>query len=173
MLHNSPTPSLLVSLVHHYDDLVDYIRRRFGDNSFAREVVHEVCVQLMEKPQRSIAHHPVALLKRISHNTAVDQCRAEDVRRRLIDTVSVLPDTASPAPDPASVIDAQREIQCLADAVAALPRRCQQVFVMHKIHEVSQADVAVHLGISLKMVEKHLRLGMAACRQKLGRGQAA
>ncbi len=169
MLHNPSTPTLLISLVRHYDDLVDYVRRRFGDRGFAREVVHDVCVQLMEKPDRVIASHPVALLKRISHNTAVDQCRAEDVRRRLIASVSILPDTASNAADPASVIDAQREIQRLADAVAALPRRCQQVFVMHKIHEMPQAQVASQLGISLKMVEKHLRLGMAACRHTLGR----
>ncbi len=35
---------------------------------------------------------------------------------------------------------------------------------MHKIHEIPQAQVADRLGISVKTVEKHLRLGLAACR---------
>jgi len=170
VLNDAPSHSLLISLVHHYDDLVDYIRRRFGDKSFARDVVHDVCVQLMEKPARMNASHPIALLKRISHNTAIDQYRTETTRRRLIGSVSELPDIASTAPDYASIIDAQREIQRLADAISALPPRCQQVFIMHKIHEMAQLEVAEYLGISIKMVEKHLRLGMAACRQSLGRG---
>ncbi len=42
------------------------------------------------------------------------------------------------------------------------------VFVMHKVHELPQAEVAARLGISLKTVEKHLRLGMGICRTHLG-----
>lgn len=38
---------------------------------------------------------------------------------------------------------------------------------MHRIHGVPQEDVARHLGISLKTVEKHLRLGTSACRLAL------
>ncbi|MNN85745.1 RNA polymerase sigma factor [compost metagenome] len=60
------------------------------------------------------------------------------------------------------------ELERLSDAIADLPPRCQMVFVMHKIHELSQAEVAERMGISLKAVEKHLRLGMAACRARLG-----
>ena len=45
-------PTLLSSLVRHYEDLVDYVRVRFGDHGFAREVVHDVCVQILERPQR-------------------------------------------------------------------------------------------------------------------------
>jgi len=39
---------------------------------------------------------------------------------------------------------------------------------MHKIHELPQKEVAVQLGISLKTVEKHLKLGMSHCRIMLG-----
>jgi RNA polymerase sigma-70 factor (ECF subfamily) len=38
---------------------------------------------------------------------------------------------------------------------------------MHKLHEIPQAEVAQRLGISLKTVEKHLRVGMIACREHL------
>ena len=33
---------------------------------------------------------------------------------------------------------------------------------------LTQAEVAKRMGISLKTVEKHLRLGMSACREHLG-----
>lgn len=40
---------------------------------------------------------------------------------------------------------------------------------MHKIHGLPQGEVARQMGISLKTVEKHLRLGMLACRAHLER----
>ncbi|MNU85937.1 RNA polymerase sigma factor [compost metagenome] len=68
---------------------------------------------------------------------------------------------------PAQQYEAARELERLAQAIAGLPSRCQMVFVMHKIHELPQAEVAARMGISLKTVEKHLRLGLAACRAVL------
>ncbi|MFT4045630.1 MAG: RNA polymerase sigma factor [Solimonas sp.] len=162
----SPLPALLSSLLHHYEDLVDELRRRFGDRGFAREVVHDVCVQLLEKPQRD-AHTPLALLRRISHDTAVDRCRAEDRRRRWIESVAELPDVACAAATQERALDAEQELRRLERTIAAMPPRRREVFVMHKLHELPQAEVAARLGISLKMVEKQLRLGMLACRAAL------
>lgn len=73
-------PSLLSTLVRHYDELVDHVRRRFGDRGFAREVVHDVCVQLLEKREPQEVRTPLALLRKISHDQAVDRYRSE--RRR-------------------------------------------------------------------------------------------
>ena len=78
---------------------------------------------------------------------------------------------ACPAATPMTRYDSEREFQQLVDAITDLPPRCQAVFVMHKIHEIPQAEVAARLGISIKTVEKHLRLGLAACRQRLGRDE--
>ncbi|MGY1490400.1 sigma-70 family RNA polymerase sigma factor [Methylobacillus pratensis] len=167
MLQDTPRPTLLASLTRHYDELVDYIRRRFGDRGFAREIVHDVCVHIMEKPAIE-ARQPIALLKRISHNMAVNECRSESVRTRLIESMAELPDTAS-VPDHAAALDAQREVQLLAQAIEQLPPRCKQVFIMHKVHGLPQSEVAAQLGISVKMVERHTRLGLAACKKQLGR----
>ncbi|GAB7563626.1 hypothetical protein LG202_16650 [Methylobacillus methanolivorans] len=146
---------------------MDYVRRRFGCKMFAREIVHDVCVHLLEKPAIE-ARQPIALLKRISHNMAVNECRSESVRTRLIESMAELPDTAS-VPDHAAALDAQREVQLLAQAIEQLPPRCKQVFIMHKVHGLPQSEVAAQLGISVKMVERHTRLGLAACKKQLGR----
>lgn len=160
-------PSLISTLVRHYDELVDHVRRRFGDRGFAREVVHDVCVQLLEKREKDDVRTPLALLRKISHDQAVSRYRSE---RRRQAWVVALPDLTEPvceAPLPPRQYEAAREFERLAQAIAELPPRCQMVFVMHKIHELPQAEVAAQMGISLKTVEKHLRLGLAACRAYL------
>lgn len=167
MLRTSSYPPLLAALLRHYDDLVDQLRRRFGDRGFAREVVHDVCVNVLERPRGDVVRAPLALLRRMSHDMAVDRCRAEDRRRRWVESVQSLPDVESGRPTPEQTAAAREELQRLSDAIAALPDRCRLVFVMHKVHELPHEEVAARLGISRKTVEKHLRLGMAACRAKL------
>lgn len=164
-------PTLLSTLVRHYDDLVDHIRRRFGDRSMARDVVHDVCVQLLERGEKDDVRTPLALLRKISHDTAVSRYRSDLRRDAWVEAISELPEVACPAATPTTRYDSERELQLLVNAITGLPPRCQAVFVMHKIHEIPQAEVAARLGISVKTVEKHLRLGLAACRQRLGRDE--
>lgn len=171
VLRDAPL-SLLGALTHHYEELVAHVRRRFGDAGFAREVVHDVCLQVMEKPPATPVRVPLALLRRISHDLAVDRCRSEDAYRARVEGAAALHDSHSDAPDAARVLDAQRELRWLEEAIAALPPRCQTVFVMHKIHGMPHAEVALRLGISRKAVEKHLHAGMAACRAHLARARA-
>jgi RNA polymerase sigma factor (sigma-70 family) len=167
-LLRDPPLSLLGALVHHYDELVAHVRRRFGDAGFAREVVHDVCIRVIEKPPATpAARAPLALLRKISHDLAVDRCRTEDAYRARVQSTDTLPDAIAPAPSAEQIVDARRELQWLEDAIAAMPPRRQAVFVMHKIHEMPHAEVALRLGITHKAVEKHLHAGMADCRAHL------
>ncbi|WP_286977175.1 RNA polymerase sigma factor [Pseudomonas sp.] len=165
----SAKSSLISTLVRHYDDLVERVRRRFGDGGFAHEVIHDVCVQLLEKQQKEHPRTPLALLHKISHDQAISRYRSERRRQAWIVTLPDLPERESEAPCAVRQYAACEELELLTQAIEALPPRCQMVFVMHKIHELPQAEVARQMGISLKTVEKHLRLGLAACRAHLAR----
>lgn len=160
-------PSLLSTLVRHYDELVDHVRRRFGDRGFAREVVHDVCLQLLEKRQPEEVRTPLALLRKISHDQAIDRYRSERRHQAWIVEQPEHFDAVSEAPSPARQYEGERELERLVQAIEQLPTRCQMVFIMHKIHQLPQAEVAARMGISLKTVEKHLKLGLAACRAQL------
>ena len=170
MPHFSANTSLLAVLARHYEELVDSVRRRFGDRHAAREVVHDVCVQLLEAPEKEGVRVPLALLRKITHDRAVSHYRSERRRQAWVDEQALLPEVACAAPGPERCLEASDELECLCAAIAELPPRCQQVFVMHKIHELPQQVVAEQLGISLKAVEKHLRVGMSKCLAWLERG---
>ena len=138
----------------------------------AREVVHDVCVQLLERDEKGGRAHAPGPAAENLHDTAVSRYRSDRRRTAWVEAVAELPEVACMAATPMGRHEAEREFQALVDAIATLPPRCQAVFVMHKIHEIPQAQVADRLGISVKTVEKHLRLGLAACRERLGRGEA-
>ncbi|MEE1864937.1 RNA polymerase sigma factor [Pseudomonas auratipiscis] len=163
-----PKLTLLATLVRHYDELVEHVRRRFGERVFAREVVHDVCVQLLEGDEKQGVRTPLALLRKIAHDTASTRYRSDRRREAWVVAVPELPEVASTAPSQQRHLESARALELLTAAIAALPPRCQMVFVMHKVYELPQAEVAKRMGISLKTVEKHLRQGMSACREHLG-----
>lgn len=160
---------LVSSLVRHYEELVDYLRRRFRSPGLAREVVHDVCVRLLERPAVPDARQPIALLRRIAHDAAVDRCRAEDLRRHWAEPRAELPEAPCPCPGPEQQAQGQQALQRLSATIERMPCRRQQVFILHKIHELPQAEVARRMGIGLKAVERHLRLALADCHQQAPR----
>lgn len=162
-----PKPTLLATLVRHYDELVDHVRRRFGERVFARDVVHDLCLQLLEKGEKEDVGKPLALLRKIAHDNAISQWRSDRRRQALIVTCDELPEVACGAAPLERHAESARTLDQLVAAISRLPPRCQAVFVMHKLHEIPQAEVAERLGISLKTVEKHVRVGMIACREHL------
>jgi len=153
-------PTLLAALERHYDDLVDYIRRRFGDRSHAREVVHDVCIELLENPPREEIRTPLAFLRRVSHNRAIDRHRADSTRLALIEPVAELPDIHTHSQDGAAALDFQQQVEALARIIEALPPRARQVFLLHRIHDMPQAEIAAELGISRNMVTQHFARAM-------------
>lgn len=173
---DKPESPLLAALLRHYEQLTDHVRRHVaglgGDSASAREVVHEVCIELIESPPRQDIHTPLAFLRQVAKRRAIDRYRAEVSRQRFIchqtANDATVPDAPSDQPDLTRVVAGRQQVQALVLAIEALPPRCRDVFVLHKIHELSQLEVADYLGISIKTVEKHLRLAVAACREALG-----
>nr|WP_238871668.1 RNA polymerase sigma factor [Halopseudomonas maritima] len=146
---------------------MDSVRRRFGDRQEAHEVVHDVCVNLLASPEKETVRVPLALLHKIIHDRAISHYRSERRRQAWVDDYAELDEVLCSAPGPERQHAAMDELEHLCAAIAELPPRCQQVFVMHKIHQLPQHQVAKQLGISLKAVEKHLRVGMRKCLARL------
>lgn len=163
---------LLTALVRHYEDLVAHVRHGplacWAHQGIAREVVHDVCAELIESPPRQPSRTPLAFLHTVCSRRAIDRWRQEQRHAHWVEYVDVLPEQPLPdTGDPARILDGRQRLALLADCIHALPPRCRDVFVMHRIHGVAQQDIATHLGISIKTVEKHLRLGTAACHRHM------
>lgn len=59
-------------------------------------------------------------------------------------------------PGPEAILAGRQELAQIARLIAALPPRCRETFILRKVHERSQREVAEHLGISENTVEKHM-----------------
>lgn len=150
---------LAIALAYHYDGLVDYVRRNFShsrdDRHFARDVIHDVYMQLVEHPPRQTIHTPLAFLRLAAKNRAIDLYRSEQVRRRHIEYVATVPDTHVHYQDGENALDFAQKLRALKHIIEALPARQRQVFLLHRLHEMPQQSIADELGISRNMVTQH------------------
>ncbi|GAB7542366.1 sigma-70 family RNA polymerase sigma factor [Cupriavidus sp. CuC1] len=159
--------NLLATLVRHYEDLVEHVRRRFSGRSFARDVVHDLCVQLLERPARETARQPLAFLRRASLYRAIDRQRAESSYANIVVSVDELPELPGHEGDGAQQLHLAQQIQALRKAIESLPTRCRQVFLLHRLHDMTQEEVASALGITRNMVARHMARAMQTLRPAL------
>jgi RNA polymerase sigma-70 factor (ECF subfamily) len=48
-----------------------------------------------------------------------------------------------------------------------MPEKCRTVFLMSRMDEMSNGEIASRLGVSVKAVEKHITKALRILRQKL------
>jgi RNA polymerase sigma-70 factor (ECF subfamily) len=151
----------VVTLVYHYDELVSYVKRRFNDHHFAQDVVHDVCIELMERPPLSPVHTPMAFLRKLSRSRAIDRYRQYQTQQSHLHS---LQETSTQAHhvDGERVLHFVQRLEALKRIIEALPPRQRQVFLLHRLHDMPQQEIADELGISRNMVTQHFTKAMAA-----------
>ncbi|SFD69861.1 RNA polymerase sigma factor [Paracidovorax konjaci] len=159
---NAPRPEpLLAALVQHYDELVGSLRHRFGEDCFPREIVNEVCVRLLERSVPQEVANPLAFLRAVARDLAIDRHRARARRPETPLEPEALEERATPATaarlSPPELACAARQRQrALLAAIGALPEACREVFILTKLYGMPQDEAAQRLGISRGMVARHL-----------------
>jgi len=77
---------------------------------------------------------------------------------------------ASEEPGPESQTNDHQELQRLAEAISQLPGKIRDVFVLRRVHGLSQREVAKHLGLAESTVEKHFSKGLLLISSLFERG---
>jgi RNA polymerase sigma factor (sigma-70 family) len=101
-----------------------------------------------------------AYLFQTTRNIVLEQLRHSKIAR--IDQVTDMASLgiADEAPQPERVAAGARELQRVAKLIEQLPRKCREVFILRRIHGVSQREIALTLGISENIVEKQAIRGL-------------
>ncbi len=132
----------------------------------ADDLVQEGFVRLLQCPPERFPDNPRAWLFRTCSNLASDARDYRRVReaahgRRA--TPAELDAVAAPALDPAARSEAQDQLLQVWRALQSLPAPCRRAFLLNRLDGMSQRQIAAHLGLSEKTVERHVLRALAAC----------
>lgn len=158
-------------LERHYRELLNFLVRLVGDRHAAADLTQESYARVLALQQGgSTVFDGRALLYRTARNLVVDRHRRAAVRQH--EALDDLPDdehpSAPPRLQPDEALASRQDAQACLAAIEALPPRCREAFVLHLFDELSHAQIADRMGISVSMVEKHVARGLLACRAAQG-----
>lgn len=138
----------------HGAALRSYLRGAFPS---VRTEVDDVIQESYLRTWKARAVQPIlsarAFLFRVARNLALDAVRHRQAspidHGTRLDGLSVIEDK----PDAAEAASRQDRIGLLAEAIARLPDRCREIFILHKIKQLSRHEVAARLGLSERTIE--------------------
>lgn len=153
----------------YYERLCAFAEGYVDAPEVAEELVENVFVHVWEQrgscPESLKRYLYVAVrnqaLKHLAHERVVQRARAAGLRQQRSFGMGQAPPTA--------------EEELHADALAAaiqrtidqLPPRCREVFLLHRQHEMSYAEIAAYMGLSPRTVENHIARALRALRDGL------
>lgn len=148
-----------------YAPLVRFAEALLRQRDEAEEVAHEVMLELWNRRAQLDPERPVqAWLFRAARNRALNVVRHRKVVQQSEPVIASL--TRENAPSDARVV--ARELEAaLHEAIADLPPRCREVFVLSRRDGLRNSEIATQLGISVKGVEGQIGRALRALRERL------
>jgi RNA polymerase sigma factor (sigma-70 family) len=157
--------SIAALYTQEFSDLRRHIGRKLRNPCEAEDVVQEAYIRMLTMPEgHAVLRNAKAFLFTVASNLAVDTVRRAQRLRRLFpdmtDTTTAFEgdtlEVVCPRRSTEEQVDAAMRLSCVLDALDDLPATCRQAFLLHKVHELSYAEVATEMGVTVSMVEKHL-----------------
>jgi RNA polymerase sigma factor (sigma-70 family) len=137
-----------------------WLRRWTGRSQDIDDVIQEAYSRLASLESIEHIGSGRAYLFQTTRNIVLEQVRRSKIVR--IDNVTDFGDLGlvDETPPLDRVVGGARELQRVQRLIEQLPFKCRRIFVLRRIHGVSQRDIARDLGISESAVEKQASRGL-------------
>lgn len=141
--------------------LTSFFQRRVSNQDDVPDLVQDVFLRLSRLQELPELRRPEAYLFQTASCALRDRVRRDTVRERTAhfefdETLH----GGSPI-TPERIVDGQLAVRELRDAIARLPERSRDIFVLRVFEDMSCANIADAMGISRRAVEKHYARALA------------
>jgi len=150
-----------------YKRLVRFLARRLGWHaSELEDLAQEAFLRLLRIERTELIRNPQAYLHQVAANVLLEwRLRARQQRPHSSEATGSLPAEES-VEELADIAVTRRLMQ---RALRELPPLCQAVLLLRSQEDLSNEQIAERLGVTRRMVKRHLEIGYAQLRDRLSR----
>lgn len=154
----------------YYQDLFAYACRIMREEEIAADMVQDTFYKLFAKRESLEVH---TSMQAYLYKSVYNHCVNEIKRRRL--EVSYMDKELADfyfkeilqTPEAEMVLRNEEIRRAVQEAIDGLPERCREIFVLSKMQELSNKEIAEQLGISEKTVENQMTKALSYLRKEL------
>lgn len=152
---NSATP--LDELTRHYRAaLVRFFSKRVRSAADAEDLAQEVLIRLIRQGDIQNIEDVQAYLFRAASNLLRDRSRREQTHHAANHISFEESGFEGEVPSEERVLEGKQAMEAFLAVLAEMPPRRRMVFTMHRFLGLSYGAIAMRLGISVGVVEKHM-----------------
>ena len=159
-----PLSSVSAAFLENHAFLERFLARFFSNQQDIEDVAQEAYLRAYVAEQQKEIEQPKAYLFRIARNLALTQLtkKSKKITEYLEESGASVVIECGAAAD--SEVEAQESLGLYCEAVAALPEKCRQVFLLRKVHGLAHKEIAERMSLSVSSVEKYLLRGILECK---------
>lgn len=151
----------------HAQDVRQFLLRRLKCPETASDVLQDTFLRLMQSATAATIENPRAWLFRIAANLATDHLRRQQYRSAYLSEEEIRDGILDARPSAETQVFTKQQVAVLKQAIAELPPKCREVFILHKFKHLSYAEVATRLGIARSTVVKHMIKALEHCKRRI------
>ena len=150
----------------NFTALTGFARKYVKDLDTAKEITHDVFINLWEKRNEIDSGKPLhSYLFTSVRNRCLNYIRDQRKFDKTEDIAenpgySHLAENA----DPVEMMELEERINL---AIDSLPEKCREIFIMNRFRDLKYAEIAKELDISVKTVEAQMSRALKSLREKL------
>ncbi len=145
--------------------LRNFIYYKFGDAEQSDDVVQEAFVRLWKNCAKVTMDTAKGFLYKIAINLSTSLKRSEKVRLKYAER-AIKVDSNIESPE--YLILEKEFMEKLSDAIAQLPDKQREVFLLNRVEKKTYKEIAEMSGVSVKAVEKSMHKALVKLREKIG-----
>ncbi len=151
---------------YYYEILCNYAIKFTESEYLAEEIVQEVFANIWEKRCDWHPDNVKAWLFTTTHNKALDHVRHRQVREKNSSYVQSIYDSQE-YESPEQSLQTKYFQEAAQQAIADLPPRCRDTYILHRQEGFSYSEIANIMGVSLKTVETQISRALKLLREQL------
>ncbi|MCW4460807.1 sigma-70 family RNA polymerase sigma factor [Sphingomonas sp. BT-65] len=140
--------------------LMSFFLRRVRDHAEAEDLTQEVFARLLGSSE-TITTSPDAYVFQVAANLLTDRARRARVRADYRESLGQVDDLGVEPLDPHRIAVGRAAMESFTRSLDELPERTRIIFVLYRIEQMGQGEIADALGITSSAVKKHVAKAMA------------
>lgn len=142
--------------------LLGFLYRRLGNRPDAADLVQDTFVRILHRPRLLEGQSAErSYLATIARGLCIDHWRRQKLEHAWLAQLALQPPALQPSPEQrALIVETLHEVDAM---LQRLPGKVRQAFLLAQIDGLAYRDIAVHIGVSERMIKKYLAQALLHC----------
>ncbi len=146
---------------NHHGWLHSWLRSKLGNAADAADLAQDTFVRLLQRRESLELSAPRAFLRTVARGLVIDHWRREELHRAYLEALAHLPEAQTPSAETRELL--LELLERIARMLDGLKPKVRRAFLLAQCEGLSHKQIAEHMGISLRSVERHVADALYHC----------